>query len=210
MAVTANDDHHDDEVDNENVENFNESQPLNLVLSESAATPPAAIIHHDKLLLLRTSSPSVTDDAANPAKRMRTLTPPAVAPATAAPATATVSAVLPPDFLQIALQKVLRMQADLALIDAEAEAAAAAAAANDTRQHALHRNGGDAREETYSDSGNEEEDNDFLESEAEALGFAMCAREALTFLAANGEQSDGELMRRLRARLVGNCEGLPI
>lgn len=98
--------------------------------------------------------------------------------------------VAPSDFLKAALQKVLALQADLARIDAEATS--------------------DDNENDDVDSGNEEEDTAFLGQEAEALGFAICARETLTFLAANGQPADGLLVQRMRERLLGKCAGLPI
>lgn len=109
-------------------------------------------------------------------------------------------AAVPADFLTLALQKVFELQVDLACIDAEA-------AADPAYIQCPNNDGGDGGD----DSGNEEEDGGFLGAEAEALGFAICAREALRFLAAQGEQDDGgELVRRLRATLVDKCDGIPI
>ena len=46
--------------------------------------------------------------------------------------------------------------------------------------------------------------------EAEALGFALCAREALTFLANEGLSMDNPLVQSLRNRLIGKCHSVPI
>lgn len=48
-----------------------------------------------------------------------------------------------------------------------------------------------------------------LAFEAEALGFAACARETLTFLAGEGLGPEDPLIKTLRNRLVGKCQGIP-
>lgn len=164
----------------------------NLKRQRRAASPAAVLRSTDDepLNLVKVSTPttpaSTTSniDVNQPTKRFRS----ASLPEAAVPSS---------DFLTLALQKVFALQADLAAIDAEA----ASDAVN---------NGHQAADCDDVDSGNEEEDSGFLGMEAEALGFAICAREALTFLAANGEPRTSDLVQRLRARLVGKCEGLPI
>lgn len=62
-----------------------------------------------------------------------------------------------------------------------------------------------------SDSGNDQDDeNELMAFEPEALGFAMCARETMIFLAAQGLNADNPLVLDLRKRLVGKCRGLQI
>lgn len=63
------------------------------------------------------------------------------------------------------------------------------------------------------DSGHEDDDGDTDESsnfdllcaEADAIGFAACAKETLNFLAAEGLSSDNPLVLALRNRLIGKC-----
>lgn len=45
---------------------------------------------------------------------------------------------------------------------------------------------------------------------AEALGFAMCAWETLTFLQREGFTQNDPIYRALRERLVGQCQGIPL
>ncbi|KAG4071888.1 hypothetical protein HA402_006049 [Bradysia odoriphaga] len=47
-----------------------------------------------------------------------------------------------------------------------------------------------------------------LAFEAEAIGFAVCARETLNYLASQGLTSDSPLVKSLRDRLVGKCKQL--
>lgn len=47
-----------------------------------------------------------------------------------------------------------------------------------------------------------------LAFEAEAIGFAVCARETLNYLASQGLTSDSPLVKSLRDRLVGKCKEL--
>lgn len=88
------------------------------------------------------------------------------------------------DFLQKALLKVQALQAELAVLDNEDE-------------------------EGY-DSGSEEDESALMAFEAEALGFAVCARETMAFLGAQGLTDDNPLVMNLRNRLVGKCGQIPI
>lgn len=45
-----------------------------------------------------------------------------------------------------------------------------------------------------------------LTFEAEAIGFAVCARETLNYLASQGLPQDSPLVKSLRDRLVGKCK----
>lgn len=69
------------------------------------------------------------------------------------------------------------------------------------------------------EEGTEDEDDDRVESidyetfeenalafEAEAIGFAVCARETLNYLASQGLTQDSPLVKSLRDRLVGKCK----
>lgn len=74
-------------------------------------------------------------------------------------------------------------------------------------------------EEDDFDSGHEDEDDEtdegidethMLHAESEALGFAVCAKETLSFLAAEGMAPDNPIVLALRSRLVGKCDSIPI
>ena len=57
----------------------------------------------------------------------------------------------------------------------------------------------------YDDSSSDEEENLITGQEAEALGFAMCAKETITFLENAGVMPDNPMMISLRNRLIGRC-----
>lgn len=90
------------------------------------------------------------------------------------------------DFLMEALLKVNALQAELTALD----------------------NNNDY-EEGY-DSGSEEDEAALMAFEAEALGFAVCARETMMFLGAQGLTPDNPLVVNLRNQLVGRCGEIPI
>lgn len=46
--------------------------------------------------------------------------------------------------------------------------------------------------------------------EAEAIGFAMCARETLLFLQKEGIPETSAIYKALKEKLVGKCDGIPI
>lgn len=91
------------------------------------------------------------------------------------------------DFLKEALLKVQALQAELAALDDDDD--------ND--------------EEGY-DSGSEEDEVALMAFEAEALGFAVCARETMSFLDGQGLSADNPLVVNLRSRLIGKCGQIPI
>lgn len=92
------------------------------------------------------------------------------------------------DFLREALLKVNALQAELAALDD-----------ND-----------DTLDEDGYDSGHEEDEEALMAFEAEALGFAVCARETMMFLGAQGLTADNPLVVNLRNQLVGRCGEIPI
>lgn len=99
------------------------------------------------------------------------------------------------NFLQAALIKVQELENELAELNN-------CDSAND-----------DANSHSSSDSGQEDEideENQLLEYESEALGFAVCARETLLFLENQGLARDNPLIISLRNRLIGKCNGIPI
>lgn len=53
-------------------------------------------------------------------------------------------------------------------------------------------------------------DERLLEEDAKALGFAVCVREALTFLSNEGCSADHPVVQAIRDKLVGQCNGLPL
>ncbi|XP_016994508.2 uncharacterized protein insb [Drosophila takahashii] len=127
-----------------------------------------------------------------PEKRHRPLTPPAEEPA--APEA-------PNRILLEALQKIMELQAEL-----------------DAFEHDL-----DEREHPSYEAGEPEEEEDADDAEvaaqfapptpaqrtqAEALGFAMCARETLLFLQSEGIPTESPLYQTLLGKLVGQSDGL--
>lgn len=75
---------------------------------------------------------------------------------------------------------------------------------------------GDNDEGDSTDSGHDDEDEEAynqqvaLAHESESLGFAVCARETLSYLMSAGLSPNDPLIRSLRSRLVGRCHGIPI
>lgn len=88
------------------------------------------------------------------------------------------------DFVREALKRVLELERELSTLSESSE------------------------DDTYADGPSEFERN-ASEFEAEALGFAVCARETLHFLAGEGLQVDDPLVQSLRQRLVGKCNETP-
>lgn len=88
------------------------------------------------------------------------------------------------DFVREALKRVLELERELST---------------------LSESSGD---DTYAD-GSPEFERNAAEFEAEALGFAVCARETINFLASEGLQVDDPLVQSLRQRLVGKCNETP-
>lgn len=89
------------------------------------------------------------------------------------------------DFLKDALEKILQLQNEILSLDSDS---------------------GEESADEYQD----EEIKKQIAFESEALGFAMCARETLTFLCNEGLSPDSPLVVSLRERLVGMCSEIPI
>lgn len=96
------------------------------------------------------------------------------------------------EFLRLALLKIQELENELALLD----------------------------EENY-DSGHDDDDDEEAEIdqdgrheqvglEAEALGFALCARETLNYLASEGITGDNPVLTALKSHLIGKCRCIPI
>lgn len=95
------------------------------------------------------------------------------------------------NFLREALRKIQELEHELAMLD----------------------------EEDY-DSGHEDNPDDeldegidethMLHAESEALGFAVCVKETMNFLATEGLRADNPLVLALRDRLIGKCDSIPI
>lgn len=88
------------------------------------------------------------------------------------------------DFLHEALKRVLELERELSTLSESSE------------------------DDTSEDESSEFERN-ASEFEAEALGFAVCARETLNFLAGEGVHVDDPLVQSLRQRLLGKCNETP-
>lgn len=88
------------------------------------------------------------------------------------------------DFLREALKRVLELERELSALSESSD--------DDTHE-----------------GGSTEFERNASEFEAEALGFAVCARETLNFLASEGLQVDDPLVQSLRQRLVGKCNETP-
>lgn len=86
------------------------------------------------------------------------------------------------DFLKEALKKLHELENEIAAIEEGTE---------------------DEDQATSIDYGKFEEN--ALAFEAEAIGFAVCARETLNYLASQGLTPDSPLVKSLRDRLVGKC-----
>uniref|UniRef100_A0A1B0CA11 Uncharacterized protein n=1 Tax=Lutzomyia longipalpis TaxID=7200 RepID=A0A1B0CA11_LUTLO len=70
----------------------------------------------------------------------------------------------------------------------------------------------DSFNESGSESDGEEIDGDEINDlgmDAESLGFAMCARETISFLINEGFSANSGLIQALKDRLVGRMRGLP-
>lgn len=101
------------------------------------------------------------------------------------------------EFLRDALRKIQELEQELALLDEEDY---------DSGHHE-----DDDDSDSFDDNFAANQHNDeLLEAEAEALGFAVCAKETLNFLAAEGLTPDNPIVLALRDRLVGKCNGIPL
>ncbi|XP_017049341.1 uncharacterized protein LOC108093673 [Drosophila ficusphila] len=137
-------------------------------------------------------------DEAAPEKRHRPLTPPAEEPGQDYPS--------PPEapnrILLEALQKIMELQAELDAFEQDL----------DDRDGFADRA---AHEEEAEESAEDAEvaaqfapPTPGQRSQAEALGFAMCARETLLFLQSEGVPTESPLYQTLLGKLVGQSDGL--
>ncbi|KAH8266263.1 hypothetical protein KR038_004161 [Drosophila bunnanda] len=141
------------------------------------------------------------DEEPAPEKRHRPLTPPAEDPSE--------DQACRPDsanrILLEALQKIMELQSELDAFEQDLDERDAAAA---------------GREDPDTDTDTDPEDAEvaaqFVQaaatpaqrSQAEALGFAMCARETLLFLQSEGVPTESPLYQTLLGKLVGQSDGL--
>ncbi|XP_020803312.1 THAP domain-containing protein 11 [Drosophila serrata] len=142
------------------------------------------------------------DEEPAPEKRHRPLTPPAEDPSE--------DQASRPDsanrILLEALQKIMELQSELDAFEQDLDERDAAAA---------------GREDPDADSDTDPEDAEVAaqfapapaatpaqRSQAEALGFAMCARETLLFLQSEGVPTESPLYQTLLGKLVGQSDGL--
>lgn len=89
------------------------------------------------------------------------------------------------DFLKEALKKLHELESEIAAIEEGTEDD------DDDRSESIDY-------ETFEENA--------LAFEAEAIGFAVCARETLNYLASQGLTQDSPLVKSLRDRLVGKCK----
>ncbi|KAH8253630.1 hypothetical protein KR032_006318 [Drosophila birchii] len=145
--------------------------------------------------------PHQQDEEPAPEKRHRPLTPPAEDSSEDQPSR--------PDsanrILLEALQKIMELQSELDAFEQDLDERDAAAAGR-----------GDPDTDTDSDPEDAEVAAQFApaaatpaqRSQAEALGFAMCARETLLFLQSEGVPTESPLYQTLLGKLVGQSDGL--
>ncbi|KAH8358023.1 hypothetical protein KR084_000034 [Drosophila pseudotakahashii] len=126
-------------------------------------------------------------DEAAPEKRHRPLTPPAEEPA--APEA-------PNRILLEALQKIMELQAELDAFEHDL----------DEREHPLYEEEEDAEDAEV--AAQFAPPTPAQRTQAEALGFAMCARETLLFLQSEGIPTESPLYQTLLGKLVGQSDGL--
>ncbi|XP_037717117.1 uncharacterized protein LOC119551716 [Drosophila subpulchrella] len=139
-------------------------------------------------------------DVAAPEKRHRPLTPPAEEPGQDYPAEPDA----PNRILLEALQKIMELQAELDAFEQDLDERDGYAAA-----------GAEQEEEEVEESAEDAEvaaqfapPTPAQRSQAEAMGFAMCARETLLFLQSEGIPTESPLYQTLLGKLVGQSEGL--
>lgn len=98
-------------------------------------------------------------------------------------------------FLKEALQKIVELQNELDDFEAD-----------------LNESGEYYEEDSEESFGSEHQstNNSHQWEEAEALGFAICARETMLFLEREGIPTSSEVYKALREKLIGSTEGIPI
>lgn len=98
------------------------------------------------------------------------------------------------DFLMQALRKIEELEDELAQLD-------------DDDCDSGHHEADDGDDDEYeSISGDQQQ---IIGNDAEAIGFAVCVREAFNFLSAQGLSDEDPLVLNLRERLIGQCNGIP-
>lgn len=98
------------------------------------------------------------------------------------------------DFLMQALRKIEELEDELAQID-------------DDDCDSGHHEADDGDDDEYETiSGDQQQ---IIGNDAEAIGFAVCVREAFNFLSAQGLSDEDPLVLNLRERLIGQCNGIP-
>ncbi|XP_022226968.2 uncharacterized protein LOC111077129 [Drosophila obscura] len=140
-----------------------------------------------------------------PEKRHRPLTPPAEQPAEGSEEDSTNSILLE------ALQKIMELQSELDAFEQDLDerdgyqAAMAEQAEDDTEEESLEDDNLDAEVAAQFAP---PPPTPGQRSQAEALGFAMCARETLLFLQSEGIPTESPLYQTLLGKLVGQSDGL--
>lgn len=101
------------------------------------------------------------------------------------------------EFLMQALHKIEELEDELAQLD-------------DDDCDSGHHEADDSKSSDNDDYGSiNGEQEQLIGSDAEAIGFAVCVREAFNFLSAQGLSNDDPLVLNLRERLIGECNGIP-
>lgn len=100
------------------------------------------------------------------------------------------------EFLRLALLKIQELEHELALLDEESY---------DSGHHEYEED-----DDTVSSDNDHGQNRQRIGVEAEALGFALCARETLNYLASEGITDENPILTALRNQLIGKCRGIPI
>lgn len=130
--------------------------------------------------------------------------PPPTTDAEVYPAEANVAASARRQILLEALQRIIELQSELDDFENDLDANAdynedSSWQLRPDHQHQQQQRRGDDEEEEVAA---------YRRSEAEALGFAMCARETLNFLQREGIPSDSVIYRTLKDKLTGQTDGV--
>lgn len=99
------------------------------------------------------------------------------------------------EFLMQALHKIEELEDELAQLD-------------DDDCDSGHHEADDDDDDDY-DSITGEQQQQIIGHDAEAIGFAVCVREAFNFLSSQGISDEDPLVLSLRERLIGQCHDLP-
>lgn len=101
------------------------------------------------------------------------------------------------EFLVQALQKIEELENELAQLD------------EDDCDSGHHGDDEDEEDDGYDESISSDQQQRIIGNDAEAIGFAVCVREAFNFLSSQGISNEDPLMLSLRERLIGQCNGVP-